>query len=364
MYGTDRVMSLADDIKQEVLSIVASNNTDTSNKDAMREIMHPLWREMRLKEKGFITSEGPRLINYFADGHEVTPEQISPRVYPAYDGELASLFRLSIMCWGVPATHGMGRQLPMVVMDESNHKIIGLLNLCDGPYTLDPRDKWIGWDSYTKAIKKQNMPLVSHASIVGAVPPYSKIIGGKLVASLLVSHEVRSLYYARHGVRPVLIGNTSALGRSSIYNRLSLFGRLLFIPVGYTKGYGRVLVGPELLSKMKKYLGEDRKDKLPQHSHYIIQAVCRKLGIPSIAKHGIARQVYVIPTAVNSRDVLRYDRSPEFMPYTETDIAQAALARWVVPRAMRDCSYKAWTLQDTWNLISDGLPSNRQLVLI
>jgi len=348
---------LADEIRQEVLAI--SRHIDLSSKDAIREAQRPLWDSMRSKEKSFIESQGPRLINYFAEGHEVVPDKISPRIYPAYDGELALLFRLATMCWGVPATQGMGRRLPLVVIDESNRKLIGLLNLCDGPYSLEARDRWIGWNTYTK---KKRIHLISHSSIIGAVPPYSKIIGGKLVASLLVSQEVRKLYASRHNVEIVLIGNTSALGRSSIYNRLSLFGNLLFIPVGYTKGYGRVLVSPELLSKMKRFVG--KIEEMP-HSHHIIQVACKKLGLPSVAKHRIAREVYVIPLAVNSREVLKYDQAPEFLPYTEAEVAQAALARWVIPRAYRDGLYRNWTLEDTWGLLSGRTEiSERQLMLI
>jgi hypothetical protein len=351
--------NLAEEIRQEVLAIRSRDHIDLSNKDTIREAQQPLWNSMRSKEQSFVESQGLRLINYFAEGREVIPDKITPRIYPAYDGELALLFRLATMCWGVPATQGMGRRLPLVIMDEGNHKLIGLLNLCDGPYNLDARDKWIGWDTHAK---RRYIHLISHSSIIGAVPPYSKMIGGKLIASLLVSQEVRKLYASRYNTEIVLIGNTSALGRSSIYNRLSLFGSLLFIPVGYTKGYGRVLVSPDLLTKMRRFVG--KTEKMP-HTHHIIQAVCKKLGMPSIAKHGIAREVYVIPLASNSRAVLSRNDIPEFLSYTEAEVAQAALARWVIPRSQRDNSYKEWTLEDTWGLISGKSDiSERQLVLI
>ena len=75
------------------------------------------------------------------------------------------------------------------------------------------------------------------AYVVGAVPPYSQLIGGKLVAALMASTEVKRVYERKylgrqavisekkHRARLVLLTTTSALGRSSLYNRLSLAKR-------------------------------------------------------------------------------------------------------------------------------------------
>jgi hypothetical protein len=72
------------------------------------------------------------------------------------------------------------------------------------------------------------------AFVLGAVPPYSSLIGGKLIASLVASQEVGDAFDAKYGTRPgvisqraknprlVLVTVTSALGRSSVYNRLRL----------------------------------------------------------------------------------------------------------------------------------------------
>ena len=74
------------------------------------------------------------------------------------------------------------------------------------------------------------------AYVVGAMPPYADLLGGKVVTSLIASKEVADLFDQRYGDLPgtisrrrkaarlVLVTVTSALGRSSIYNRLKLRG--------------------------------------------------------------------------------------------------------------------------------------------
>lgn len=88
------------------------------------------------------------------------------------------------------------------------------------------------------------------AYVLGAVPPYNMLLGGKLVASLIRSSEVVSEFESRYLKTVGLISNkpkraklvavttTSALGRSSIYNRLKLDNRMIFRPIGTTLGWG------------------------------------------------------------------------------------------------------------------------------
>ena len=70
--------------------------------------------------------------------------------------------------------------------------------------------------------------------ICGAVPPYSFLLGSKLVACLATAREIgdafREKYAGATGIisgeaKPaelLVITTTSALGRSSLYNRLKL----------------------------------------------------------------------------------------------------------------------------------------------
>lgn len=88
------------------------------------------------------------------------------------------------------------------------------------------------------------------AFVLGAVPPYRQLLGSKLVAMVATSGETADLIESKYrgtqtiiskerkDPRPVLLTTTSALGRSSLFNRLKYRDRLLYRSIGYTEGYG------------------------------------------------------------------------------------------------------------------------------
>ncbi len=49
------------------------------------------------------------------------------------------------------------------------------------------RDSWIGWDKEQRSARLKS---VMNAYVVGAVQPYSQLLGGKLVTSLIGSNTV------------------------------------------------------------------------------------------------------------------------------------------------------------------------------
>ena len=53
---------------------------------------------------------------------------------------------------------------------------------------LSARDDWIGW---THEDRSKRLVHVMDAYVVGALPPYSYLIGGKMVAALMASQEVK-----------------------------------------------------------------------------------------------------------------------------------------------------------------------------
>jgi len=124
---------------------------------------------------------------------------------------------------------------------------IGLFALGDPVYALHDRDKWIGWNSEQK---REKLYHVMDAYVLGAVPPYSVLLGGKLIAMMALSNEVRRAFRKKYfGTKTLinkkrrppylaLITTTSALGRSSVYNRMSIGGFDYWHSVGFTKGFG------------------------------------------------------------------------------------------------------------------------------
>ena len=240
----------------------------------------------------------------------------------------------------------------------------------DPVFNLRARDAWIGWNQADRREKLVNM---MDAYVVGAVPPYSDLLGGKLITSLIASKEVADVFEERYGDREgIITGNrkkarlalvtvTSALGRSSMYNRLKLFANdeerrenppvVELLRIGTTTGYGHFQISEELFSRLREFLRETEHPYVDGHQFgngpnwriRLLRVGLESIGLNAeyILKHGIQREVYVMPIASNSRDFLAgKDRELVFNHRSVEEISNLAKGRWIVPRAHRDPSYR------------------------
>ena len=213
-------------------------------KQKIRDV-HSAQRNDILKHRqSFVATQGPALIKHFAAGRDVNPTAIDPEIVEVKPESLDSrLFRFASLLWSVPVSQGFGRRLRFLVRDRQNGQLIGIFALGDPVFNLSARDNWVGW---THEDRCDRLVHVMDAYVVGAVPPYSQLIGGKLIAALMTSLEVKKAYERKylgsesvirkkkHRARLVLLTTTSALGRSSIYNRLSLPDGPRFLRIGTT----------------------------------------------------------------------------------------------------------------------------------
>jgi hypothetical protein len=98
-------------------------------------------------------------------------------------------------------------------MDAHNGKLIGLIGLGDAVFSLTPRDEWVGWSRARRQVALRGM---MDAHILGAVPPYSQLLGSKLVALLAASAEVRETFAARYAGRETVISGAEQDGRLAL----------------------------------------------------------------------------------------------------------------------------------------------------
>jgi len=331
-----------------------------ATKDDLRRI-HELAAAHRItKAEPTLRKHEERLIGYIADGKEIRPEQVQPRlIYVQGESEEALLFRYASLHWSVPVSSGYGRRLRFLVMDESNGKLIGLFGLADPVYSIQARDRWIGWDSDTK---KKRLYHVMDAFILGAVPPYSMLLGGKLIALLALSQEVRDCFrrkYADHETlirrerrQPwlVLITTTSALGRSSLYNRIKMDGYEFWKSVGFTQGSGEFHFSNGVYEQISAHARANCKPtaKAPgwgsgfRSRREVIKKCLVDIGLStSLIYHGIEREVFVAPLARNTRQFLQGEsESPDPLCWPADEIALGFLERWLLPRAQRMPRYR------------------------
>lgn len=293
-----------------------------------------------------------RLLSWLASGGEVVPEKIEPRLQPVLPrSEEELVFRYLSLHWSIPVSSGYGRRLRFLVIDNHTEKVIGLFGLGDPVFSLAARDHWVGWNQEDRRTRLQ---YVMDAFVLGAVPPYSYLLGGKLVALLAASNEVQEVFrkkYKNHCTtisgrrqdgRLAMITTTSALGRSSIYNRLK-YDDEVFQSVGFTTGSGDFHFSNGIYGELTRFAKDycepsAKKEEWGtgfRNRREVIRKVLAALGLSyQLAYHQIHREIFVIPLAVNTSQLLRgkdnvldmYERSVDYL-------FDWYRKRWLLPRS-------------------------------
>jgi len=266
----------------------------------------------------------------------------------------------------VPVSEGFGRRIRFLVWDDSCNKLIGLIGLGDPVFNLRVRDELVGWNSATR---KERLVNVMDAFVLGAIPPYNFLLGGKLVACLVRTREVLDEFSRRYtktrgiisGRRKraslALVTTSSALGRSSVYNRLVLGEKQFFRSIGYTGGWGHFHVPDALFDMMREYLqGQGHEyasnNRFGDGPNWKFRAIRHVLGLLNmnrdLLRHGVGREVFVAELASNAKQfLLGEDETPQYdsLP-TVAEVAALAKSRWLEPRAIRRPEYLSWQAPD------------------
>jgi hypothetical protein len=215
---------------------------------------------------------------------------------------------------------------------------------------------------------------VADVSVCGAVAPYNHLLGGKLVALLMTSQEVRDAYHTRYAGQVSLISSqmagraiyrpaqlkvlttTSLYGNgSSQYNRLRLraseFPELDYDiewkEVGKTAGYGTVHIGATTVQVLREVsertyrarrinhrFGEGASPRLRQ-----IREAVEALGIDASAvlQHATPRIFYgceLHPGAIE--ELLGLNPATETRGYSAREIARLWRQRWLSRRIQNE----------------------------
>lgn len=337
------------------------------SKERIREL-HETAVAYRIKRaRGGLFRMEKDLLRHIASGPEVVPLRVLPRLVEVLpDSEEERLFRYASLHWSIPVSSGYGRRLRFLVIDEYNGKLIGLIGLGDPVFSLGPRDRWVGW---TPSDRKKRLANVMDAFVLGAVPPYSFLLCGKLVAMLAASDTVRCAFKRKYGGthsvirhkvhdgRLALITTTSALGRSSVYNRLRFGDRLLYQSAGFTRGSGEFHFSNGLYGAITEFVMKNCKPTAKQerwgtgfrNRREVVRKCLSALGLSSDwIYHGIEREVFVVPLARNTREFLRGEHSRLlWYQQSETELFEYFRDRWMLPRASWDQRFTSWS-KDEW----------------
>ena len=353
---------LADRIREALSKTIPEGEFRT--KEHIRA-MHDAAKRDRLRAaQGWIQKAWAQRSRYFANGADLSPQDIAPKLVAVKTPEERDLFRLARFTWSLPYSRGYGRRLRFLVMDEHHDAVMGVLGLQSAPIDFAVRDRRIAYPKGEKAaLVNQTMDIFT----LGAVPPYNRLLAGKLIVYAAASQEIRKAYQDKYTGRVTeldarvipshlaLLTTTSAFGRSSIYNRVSYRDsangqrRDIAEPLGYTKGYGNVHLDA-LYPELKEFL---IKQGIPANQGFgrgpkpVWQNITRTLTMLNVKqdglKHGIRRQAWGIPLARNAWDYLSgRAEEPDYYETTFDRLAAWWRERWLLPRAQRVSDWRDW----------------------
>lgn len=345
-----------------------------TGKDVVR-LLHNGQRNDRLAaNRKFISDRLPKLIQYFASGDDIEPARISPVLQQISSGTIeGDLFRLASLTWAVPVSNGFGRRIRYLVWDEHNGKLIGLIAIGDPVFNLSARDNLIEWDVKARGERLVN---IMDAYVLGAVPPYNALLGGKTVASLVRSRDIYDDFARLYGnatgiiskkdkkARLLAVTTSSSLGRSSVYNRLKLEGIEYFRPIGYTGGWGHFHIPDDLFADLRRFLREIGHSYADRHQFgqgpnwrlRTTRTALAALGFKEdMLRHGIQRQVFISQLADNALRLLHTGKGRPNLSslLSAQDVSRLAVERWMLPRSERRPEYRAWKAENLKMLLGD-----------
>jgi len=334
----------------------------------MVRAVHVRQRSDRLSaNQSFISKQFPKLIKHIASGHDVDVNRITPVLQKISSGTWESdLFRMASLTWSVPVSNGFGRRLRYLVWDQHNGRLIGIIALGDPVFNLSVRDSLIEWDVHARG---QRLVNILDAYVLGAVPPYNALLGGKMIACLIRSSEIYNDFTEAYGsttgiisnqekkARLLLVTTSSSMGRSSVYNRLKLSGVEYFKSIGYTGGWGHFHIPDDLFGDLRKFLREIGHPYADLHQFgegpnwrlRTTRAALTALGFKDdLLRHGIQREVFMSQLADNALKLLRTGKgSPEISSLLSAEeVARLAIERWILPRSQRRQEYQNWEAEN------------------
>lgn len=349
---------------------LATEMNDGLRAKAQLRVAHQAQKAARLKDAAqWIVRHEDAALEHFANGSEIDPRRIDPVVVAVRTGREADLFRFATLDWSVPVSAGYGRRTRFLVLDRQNDKLIAVFSLGDPVISQSARDRAIGWEIEQRTSRLYH---VYDAFVLGAVEPYRQLLGGKLAALLTLSNEVRDFLTAKYSgttteIRkaqkdptPVLITTSSALGRSSVYNRVTYHGRLMLHSVGFTRGFGHFQFSDDLFGDLVTFVrrevlptpvtkvGSSKYGSGPNWRFRVIRTALKALDIDeNHLQHNVRREMFLAPVADGWREYLCGERD-DFVPY---DMPAAAIGdyyreRWAIGRAERKPGYRFWTREE------------------
>lgn len=206
-----------------------------------------------------------------------------------------------------------GRNQKYYVKDRTTDKILGLVSLGSDVTSIKVRDDFLGWKKEDK-FEEHKLNNTAIASTIVCVQPLGfNMLGGKLIASMTTSSNVREQWKKDYDDLLVGITTTSLYGIHSQYNGIPLWKTL-------GESNGKILIKPDdsVYLVWNQWLKENHyEEHLKAVSNTgpkqnVINRIFKHLEIkPKEYEHGFKRGVYFANIYENGKEFLRSEIKEE-----------------------------------------------------
>ena len=208
-----------------------------------------------------------------------------------------------------------GRNIKVIAKDKNTGKVLGMMSLGSDVTSIGARDTFIGWTKDNK-FKDGRLRCTSiGTSIVATQPLGYNFLGGKLVAMLLTSEELRVHWKKTYGDTLIGLTTTSLYGIHSMYNGIPLWKTL-------GESTGKVSIKPDdsVYKPWVEWMKDERADDFkkimtPKEGvngpptgvkQQILGYIFRELGIRKADyDHGYKRGIYFSMFYENGKEYLQ-----------------------------------------------------------
>lgn len=235
----------------------------------------------------------------------------------------------------------LGRFLRFLIYDEVTDKFLGAASIGSDVISVAARDKWIGWTKEKRITAGGPLNNSSIGTCIMSCQPLGyNMLGGKLIASLLLDKEIRNAWKSVTGNTLAGLTTTSLYGSNSMYNGIPYWKKL-----GVTTG--KIFLKPDdsVYGKWHKWLKENKPDVYEKTvssdnavgiptgiKQKILTLMFQTAGLKaSKYVHGFQRGVYYGPIYTNTREFLRGEISEDELvehPRTAGKSTEAIVDWW------------------------------------
>jgi len=337
---------------------------------AVVDLMRHESRRRLVDERQFLNRmAGASISRQFANGNILDISKIQPAIYFCNTRADNDLFRFCRLLQSVPSSKLLYRQIKAVVRDEGQpgNPIIGAFGLSSSVYVLSCRDKLLGW---TKSRRARDAGLRScmQLSLCIAVPPYSYLRAGKLIAALAACDAVADEYSRKYRSSELMsIITTSANGlHSPIYNRIMVQPGGLYKRIGETTGYSTLVFSKATLIAARRVVVDSDGCYSDNRTISTLKRALNLCGLPRerIVRLGVRKGVYMaFPN--NSSDLIgkvtanSWPKESVVVRYWLDKVLSEVATRGDLIRKVKNVRSSALLLR----LLSDSEQAHERLVL-